>query len=442
MTMRQFLIILLYISCITFNRFAEEIKNLKVSGGLLYKSWVESDTSMIGGITIETPANTTNDRNPLQVLLLVDVSQSMMGEALQNAKKSALTVVKHLMDKDIFGLITYSGYGKVLIPMQPLNSNNRNSVIRDISRLKHENKRNLSEGLKKTFEQFERYKGQRSLGKYIFLLTNGNANDGVTETSQLLTMAESFSHQNKVSFSTFGYNRNFDSEFLISLAQQTWGHAYYIDESNVQNMSDYFQKEITRINDISVQNLYIEIKTPSVSSIKNVNGGVLTDEGTIFVGNFQANIKKNVVFEIAGRPDRRKELLINIRYIEPKRLTKRKTRVYIDIPVSTGKPSYDRNYGPVLIEYTTKRDLAEKITIIKEKKGRIAYVKQVNEKILLLENDNNSINSDHISDFIQRLNQIKNDLANGAIESELLMKRLKYDFVALTYASTDFQVKE
>lgn len=414
--------------------YSEELKELTVTGGLMYTAWVESEKSITCGLTIETPTAISTERYPLQVVLVIDASRQMEGAAMQNAKTCAKNILDKLLDTDMFGLITYSKYARIVSPLQPLNANNRRNAASAISRIKYDVGRNLSDGLKKGAEQFSKFKGQRSAGHHILLFTNGEATVGTTDLEQLTSLGMDLSKEYDIRISTFGYDRFYNEDFLIGLAKKTDGRAYFIEEEHMAEMTYPAEKEIKRIMETFANNVTLEIIIPSGSELKNVYAGKLEEE-KIIVGKVQAGIKLPVNFDIVGRPSRRKDLEINIEYAEPVRLSPRKTRIYLDIPLSSGEAEFDEKFAPELIEYNTYRDVMETIENIrgKDKSIRVKYANEFKETVKKLEQMDVKLHSDYFTECVQRFWQLWRDIENAAIEEELLIKRIKYKFLELTY---------
>ncbi len=414
--------------------FAQESNELKVNGGLMYTSWVESDDKMPCILTIETPQISSQERYPLQVILLIDASQHMIGAPIQNAKITAKQILGALSDKDMFSIITYSAYARIIIPLQPMNSNNRRSAEGAINRIKYENNRNMSEGLKKAAEQFNRYKGQRSSGHYIMLLTNGDPDKGTTDPKQLLSSVEDLSKKYDVKMSTLGYDKDFNENFLIDCATKTGGQAYFVEEENISEIPKIFTDEMRRITNISTHSVTLEIIPPSGATITNIEGGKLVD-GKIFISDIQAKITKPVMFELKGRPNKSRDLEVNIEYVDPVRLTSRKSRIYIDVPLGSGGHEYDKDFGPKLIEYTVHKNVAQTVEKLKEgnKNLRRDYGEKFRLTVKKLEKDNLIIRSDYLEEAIKNFTQLQRDIENAAILDPILTKRVKYSLLKLLY---------
>jgi len=414
--------------------FSQEVKELTVGGGLLYTAWRESDPSITCGLTVTTPSAAPRDRYPLQVLVVIDASRAMEGAAMQYAKTSAKNCVDILLDKDMFGLITYSKYIQLAAPLQPLNPNNRRNAIAAAGRIKYEEGRNLSDALKKCAEQFSKYKGQNTAGRHILLFTNGEPNLGVIGLGELQALALDLAKQNDVRISTFGYDRFYNEDFLIACAGQTGGRAYFIEEQKIADMPYFVNKEIQRIMNTFAQNVTLDLTIPSGSTIENVYGGTVTGS-KIVVGVMQAGIRHPVIFDIKGRPSQRKDLVVNVDYTEPVRMNVRKARVYVDIPLGTGDAAYDGDNAPLLIKFNTWNNVMKTIESIRSrpKDVRTEYAARFKETVKTLDQITVMVRSGDIKKSVEEFWQLQRDIENAAIEEDLLIKRIKYKVLSILY---------
>lgn len=410
------------------------VEELTVTPALLYTNWAETNEFCTGVLTIETPAIAPSSRYPVQVVLLIDASLEMEGAAIQQAKLSAQNIINLLSDDDLFGLVTYSQYVSEVFALQPLNPNNRKNALSAVNRIKYEKGRDLSEGLKKGAEQFTKYKGQRCSGQYLVILTNGNPDMGITDREKLTDLASTLAHKNTFQITTIGYDKKFDELFLIGCSQKTGGRAYFIEEEQIAQLTKIITSELKRITATCVKSLTIECFLPSGTTIKTVSGATLQD-GKIVIGDLPADMRLMVVFTLAGRPSRSKEIEFSIDYNEPVRLTNRKARLYLDMPVAAAKAEFDEQYAPQLLDYTTKQGLYEAVEQIRtgEKYVRNDFGNSFKKTILSLEQDNVQLKSDYLTQAIIELKKTHKDLVNEAIENDLLLKRIKYSFLLFSY---------
>jgi hypothetical protein len=414
--------------------WAQEQSEISITGGLKYTSWVEQDSSILCCLTIKAPAVTPATREPLQVICLIDASNDMNGVAMQNGKVSVKTVMDCLSDKDLLSIVTFASNATPLFPMQPLTSSNRTAAVSSLTQIKSEQTRNFSEGLQKCAEQFNRFKSSQCLGRHLLILTNGNPGAGTPDKAQVLLLAESIVKKYNCSISTFGYDRYYDEDFLIALSQIGKGRAYFTEEDNVNDMSACFSKEARRISQTSLSGLTLEVVLWAGSTLGQVCGGFLENK-KIIVGNMQGGVTQQVIFEIRGRPAKKKDIAVYVDYVKTARLTPAKTRLYIDCPVGTGTPAYNPAFAPLLIDYTTHTDIIKTIKTIDmaNRSVREAYAVGFKETVKKLEQENGGLLSDYLKGKIEYYKNLQQELQNSALESNLMMKRVKYRLFDIVY---------
>lgn len=427
------LIVLVIILNISLS-LAQSENNLKLTGGLIHTQWVESKKSITCGFNITTPQRGNANRHPVQVVLLVDAGPTMVGAAMQAAKKSAEKILGSLSDKDLYSIITYATYARIILPLQPLNVNNRRKAATVISRMKYDKGCNLSDGLKKTEEQLIRVKGQRTSGRLLIIVGNGKPNKGITDKKKLLSMVESLASNQNLFITTIGYDKDYDEDFYISMTKKHIGRAFFVEREQADVMESIIQEEIAKLTNVYASKLDLEIILPSGSTIKNVTGGLLKDNH-IHIGSIPGNLVTSVFFDIVGRPSKNRDIEINIEYIEPVRQSTHKERVYFDLPVGSGKIEYDEHFGPNLLEYTTLRNLVDNIESLRKggKPARQNLAASFKKTVKKIEQDNLILRSDYLTKVHTDLVQLQRDIENSAIDVELLIKRVKYKFIGLGY---------
>jgi hypothetical protein len=346
---------------------------------------------MLCCLKIKAPSTVASTRDPFQILFLVDASNDMGAAVLQNVQISINKVLEMLEDKDLLSIVSFSTEAKPLIPLQPLGGPNRTIVQNALALIRTDQPRNLSDGLQKAADQFNRYKSTQCAGRYLFIVTKNNPTAGVTDKAKVLSQAASIAAKYTCSISTFGYDRFFDEDFLIELARIGKGRAYFTEEENLKYLYEGFLAEGRRITRTAISGLILEVVLPSGSVPGRVWGG-LVQNNKILVADIQAQDSMMVVFEIKGRPAKKKDISIYGDYIKKARLTSAKCRLYIDCPIGTGSTVYNPVFAPVLIDFSILDNLSETIKTIEDKNSsaRRDYATRFKEVVKKLEQDNGS----------------------------------------------------
>lgn len=356
----------------------------------------------------------------------------MEGAVLKNAKLSAQSVLASLQDNDMFGLVTFSTHVRVAFPLQRLNSGTKRAASGAIQRLGSENDRDIEQGLRGGAKQFGRFSGSQTAGRYLFLLTSGMPNKGMTGTEELLELALSLAVKFGYSMSTFAYDKYFDEEFMIACARATNGRACFVQEEDVNRLPSCLDTEARRVSQATLREAVINIELPGGSNLANVAGGIPEGNASIKVGDIGPGDSLMVVFDLKGRPARRTDFMVNLEYTEPAGLSVRKERTYLNIPLASGTGiTYDEQYGPALIEFGIQSQLAASVEQILS--DRIRYADSFKEQVEDTERENVELGSEYLSDAVARFKQMEHQIRNKAIEDELLAKRIKYREFQLLY---------
>jgi hypothetical protein len=402
--------------------------DLVIDGGPMYMAWPATDSVMTCGLTILSPGEKVERRKPVMVIVVIDVSRSMQGEPLGSAKKAAKVVVEALGDDDVFGLVAFSSYARVAFPMQPLNSGVRPGAHAAINALGDEDRRNTLVGMTKALEQFERLKGRDVVGRHAFLVTNGDANHGVTDPEKILADVVSLAERSDVCVSTFGFkyfdrtSDDFDEDLLWSIAERTRGRYYFIDETG--DMAPRFGEEANRVCNANARSIRVSIVAPGRSSrITNVEGGIVENDG-IFVGDMAPGAMRIVVFDIEGRPKRQRDCEVIATYLESDRQGQREVRTYLDIPLTGGSTRLSPKAAPRLVVYDLQASLVE--TVDELVANRKEYTLVFRDKVRGLEQENVILDSDYVRDMLRYYEGFERILDNSTIEAPVVIKHIKY----------------
>lgn len=206
-------------------------------------------------------------RTPLNISLVIDRSGSMEGDKLTYVKKAAAFVVDNLTPEDYLSIVIYDTEVKVLYPS---NSNiNKQQVKKLIATIESDGSTNLSGGM---IDGFKEVKSNFKPGymNRVLLLTDGLANQGITEPNRLETIVASRLKEEAISLSTFGVGADFNEDLLQNLAEFGSGNYYFI--SSPDKIPEIFQREMKGLLSVVAQNTKLTIELPMEVSLEKVYG--------------------------------------------------------------------------------------------------------------------------------------------------------------------------
>ncbi len=235
-------------------------------------------------------------RRPLNISLVIDRSGSMAGAKIDYTRQAAQFLVQHLGARDTFSIVLYND--KIETLLAPEIVNNKDRIIQLIEHIQVRGTTNLSggwlEGCRLVMSQMAKDRLNR-----VILMSDGLANRGITETAQLVQMAQQ-KYEEGVSTTTMGLGSEFNEDLLMTMAN-AGGGAYYFIESP-ESAPTIFHEELTGLLSVVGQNLMITVApTEHVSSLRQLNAYQTTQTGksTSFqLGDIFGDEVKTVVLEL------------------------------------------------------------------------------------------------------------------------------------------------
>ncbi|MCB0510117.1 MAG: VWA domain-containing protein, partial [Bacteroidetes bacterium] len=199
-------------------------------------------------------------RTPLNLSIVIDRSGSMEGEKLDYAKDAAIQAVNLLSAVDYVSIISYEDGVQVVHAASA--ATNKEEIIAKIKRINSGGSTFLSGGMIKGFEAVkENYKADYI--NRVFLLSDGLANEGITDEIELAKIAASWKKNENISLSTFGIGTGFNEDLMTELAEQGRGNYYFINEA--KEIPAIFEKEMNGLLSLVAKNVVLEVNYPGAA---------------------------------------------------------------------------------------------------------------------------------------------------------------------------------
>ena len=176
---------------------------------------------------------------PLNLALVIDRSGSMdEPDKMPFVKQSLRIFLESLNSDDIISIITYSDEAQVLLPAQPVGD--KQWIQAAIDRIRPAGSTNLHAGMMLGLQEVDKNFDIRRNNRVI-LLTDGIANRGVTDPTQISTDALAYNQRN-IYLSTIGLGLEFNDALLSQLARQGKGGYSFVDSA--QEMDRIFREHV------------------------------------------------------------------------------------------------------------------------------------------------------------------------------------------------------
>jgi Ca-activated chloride channel family protein len=182
-------------------------------------------------VTLEGVKPENSKRKPLSIMGTIDVSSSMgeqQGKKIDYAKKSAVKLVEHLSEQDVFGLVAFSDSVWTVVPTQKMTSEAKEKAIREIEKLRPISATNLSGATIEAYKLLgeSAAKADKDALFRAFLFTDGQPTAGEQGKDRLIEIAGQ--KPDKGSLSCFGYGEGCDGDLLSSMARKGSGNYYFV----------------------------------------------------------------------------------------------------------------------------------------------------------------------------------------------------------------------
>ncbi len=178
-------------------------------------------------VGVATKAKSAQERQPANLVFLVDVSGSMSSDDRLPLAKAALRVLtQNLAEGDTVSLVTYAGSTRVILP--PTGMDKEKQILEAIDTLGAGGSTAMGSGLDLAYEQA--MKGLKpGVISRVIVLSDGDANVGSHTYQEMLTIIEGRAKEG-VTLSTIGFGMgNYQDETMEQLADKGNGNNFYID---------------------------------------------------------------------------------------------------------------------------------------------------------------------------------------------------------------------
>ncbi|HXA00969.1 MAG TPA: VWA domain-containing protein [Cytophagaceae bacterium] len=208
---------------------------------------------------IELNGSGASKRLPLNISLVLDRSGSMeQEERMHNAKIAVNYLIDHLNPNDIVSIVAYDHIAMVLHGSEPVTD--KEHLKKKIHRIFPGGTTNISGGLEKGYAEVNLTYSKDRINR-VLLLSDGKANEGITEDYLLDLIVKDHSQKQNISLSTFGLGHEFNETLMHDMAESGGGNYYFI-ETAPEALRD-FEQEIKLLLTLVARNASLKINFPA-----------------------------------------------------------------------------------------------------------------------------------------------------------------------------------
>lgn len=205
--------------------------NVQISGKLSQTKLVQGGQQTVYmQVTIKPPVQ---DRiiapeRATDMIIVLDRSGSMSEAKKMSYAKAAINdVLSRLNPADRFALVSFSNHAIIHSPLTSINSAKRESLQSTVNSIISSGGTNIGHGLNTALSMIRSNDSNRV--KKVLLLSDGQANQGITDPIQLSAIATRLNQSGAV-LSSIGMGLNFNETLMAKLADYGMGHYAYLED--------------------------------------------------------------------------------------------------------------------------------------------------------------------------------------------------------------------
>jgi Ca-activated chloride channel family protein len=219
-------------------------------------------------VALRSSAEKATERPHLSVHLVLDVSGSMAGESITNAREAARSLVDKLAPSDDFSLVTFSNEATLKVPDGPVGAR-RDAIKKVIADIHEGGGTNIGQALEFGYAQASAKTIPDDAVRVVRLLSDGHANMGITSPDRLSKLAlDAF--QKGIQTSSFGLGPDYDGALMSGIAAEGAGGYYYLRDA--QQIAPALATEIDKRLDPVATAVEVRVRLKKDVSLLRVYG--------------------------------------------------------------------------------------------------------------------------------------------------------------------------
>lgn len=198
-------------------------------------------------------------RQPLNMCIVIDNSNSMSGQRLNTVKETALSLIQSLRSEDILSVVTFNDRAEVIVPAQ--RNQNLNILEARIGLINARGGTEILQGLEMGYnEVIQNLKPDYA--NHIILITDGRTYGDEEDAVKLAEIAAGQS----ITIHALGIGNEWNDEFLEELSSCTGGSCEYAHTATA--IRGFFKRKFGHIQNSFASNVTLDFKTPDNVELK------------------------------------------------------------------------------------------------------------------------------------------------------------------------------
>jgi hypothetical protein len=239
------------------------------------------------------PHSGTQTKLPCELFIVLDSSGSMAGANKWNNAISAIEhIIRNMNSDDKLHLVQYNSVSSVVFE----NADDQQTMLKALHALYPSGGTNLMAGFDQVIPLLKKY-SDRFTVKRLFILSDGQINEGVTDHELLLKEVTNIKNTYDVTICSFGIGYDFDEKLMTNIADHGSGDYFFI--KGAESMDKVVGIAYRGFQNLMGINAYLKVTTKYDVQIVDIYGYEMKqdDEQIIPIGNLRYNDMMNVLME-------------------------------------------------------------------------------------------------------------------------------------------------
>lgn len=240
--------------------------------------------------------NELTNRMPINLSVVLDRSGSMNGKPIHYCKEATKFIINQLQEKDLLSVVVFDDKVNTVLPPQEVRY--KDLLKAKVDQIQPGGMTNLSGGLIQGCQHLLSQNTDQYVNRLI-LLSDGQANRGITNSDQLMKVVDDYQSAGAV-ISAMGVSEHFNEEVMEGLSEHGKGNYYFISE--VEQIPEVFAQELEGLLSVVAQNVSFTIHPKAGVQVRKVYGYAAQDKDnsvSISLGDFYTNETKSILVEFS-----------------------------------------------------------------------------------------------------------------------------------------------
>lgn len=242
-------------------------------------------------------APTSAGRPPLSFTAVLDVSGSMQGDKIAQAKDAVRQALARLREGDSLALVVFSNQIRTVLPPTRVDDQIRQVVHKSLQEINAGGMTALCGGLEAGLRHATATREETNL---VLLLSDGQANVGETDIEKIGYRAYE-ARQKGIIVSTLGVGSDYNEALMVEIATQGGGRFYHIQRPD--QIGPYLAGELGEVAALAARETCIHLAIPAGAIIMPLSAAYPTQqqgaEATITVGDIPCSTELEIPARVA-----------------------------------------------------------------------------------------------------------------------------------------------